>query len=85
VIGPIDFFISKYNRPFYLNFSCTGKKMDMEADFHFESISSGTRVNMAVGVQPKGLMKLFAPMMKGQMKKGLALRVDILKKKLESQ
>ena len=83
-VGNVDFSITEYSRPKSVAFAGSGKRMNMKAGFRFQPVAGGTEMTIEVAIEPKGILKLFSPMMKGQMEKGLDLRYAALRKALES-
>lgn len=60
-----DSYISVYVRPKHLEFVVTGKPMDIAVRFEFENVpEKRSRLRGEFDMQPKGFMKLLAPLLK---------------------
>lgn len=64
--------IVTFDRPERLDFSVTGKAMDVDARFRFDSPGSGTTLSIEFDPTPKGVMKLLFPMLKPLIRRDLA-------------
>lgn len=77
--------IVTFERPERLDFSVTGKTMDVAARFHFESVGSSTKLSIEFDPAPKGVMKLLFPVLKPLIRRDLAKQHGKFKQFCETQ
>jgi hypothetical protein len=82
-IGKLDFSIIEYRKPSVVNFKGGNRKLDLFADFSFRDATGGCEMEVTIGIEPKGFMKIIGPMLQGQMEKGMRVREEALRKALE--
>lgn len=69
--------ITTFDRPERLDFSVTGKAMDVDAAFHFTEAGAGTGLVIEFDPHPKGIMKILFPVLKP------LIRRDLIKQHLK--
>ena len=77
--------IVTFERPDRLDFSVTGKAMDVAARFRFESVGSTTKLSIEFDAAPKGVMKLLFPVLKPLIRRDLAKQHGKFKQFCETQ
>lgn len=83
-IGVLDFSITDYRRPEAVSFEGGNKKLDIYAGFIFHPVpGSCCEMEVTFSIEPKGFMKIIAPLLQGQMEKGMKIREAALRKALE--
>ena len=64
--------ITRFDRPERLDFSVTGKAMDVAAMFRFTEAGAGTTLFIEFQPHPKGIMKILFPVLKPLIRRDLA-------------
>lgn len=77
--------ITTFDRPERLDFSVSGKAMNVVGRFRFSSAGSGTELVMEFDPEPKGAMKFLFPVLKPLIRRDLAKQHVKFKKFCESQ
>jgi len=77
--------ITKFDRPERLDFSVTGKAMDVTASFHFAEDDAGTGLVIEFDPHPKGIMKILFPVLKPLIRRDLVRQHLKFKEFCESQ
>ena len=77
--------ITTFQRPERLDFSVTGKAMDVAATFRFSGAGSGTQLVIEFDPTPKGVMKLLFPLLRPVIRRDLARQHLKFKDFCESQ
>ncbi len=77
--------ITTFARPERLDFSVTGKAMDVAAAFRFTETSTGTGLVIEFDPKPKGIMKVLFPVLIPLIRRDLAKQHLKFKKFCESQ
>jgi hypothetical protein len=77
--------ITRFDRPERLDFSVTGKAMDVAAVFRFTEAGAGTTLFIEFQPHPKGIMKILFPVLKPLIQRDLAKQHLKFKAFCESQ
>lgn len=77
--------ITTFDRPERLEFSVTGKAMDVSGAFHFTEAGAGTTLFIEFQPHPKGIMKILFPVLKPLIRRDLAKQHLRFKAFCESQ
>ena len=77
--------ITRFDRPERLDFSVTGKALDVDTVFHFTEAGSGTKLTIQFDPHPKGVMKVLFPILKPLIKRDLVRQHLKFKEFCESQ
>ena len=84
-VGTMEYEISAFDRPRHLAVRATSKAFNSMSTFDFSARRGFTHVEIAIHPKPKGVLKVFAPliagMARGQLEKGMAS----LKRTLEAR
>ena len=64
--------ITRFDRPEHLDFSVTGKAMDVAAEFRFTEVGAGTTLFIEFQPRPKGIMKVLFPVLRPLIRRDLA-------------
>jgi uncharacterized protein YndB with AHSA1/START domain len=64
--------ITRFDRPERLDFSVTGKAMDVSAVFRFTAAGAGTTLFIEFQPHPKGIMKILFPVLRPLVRRDLA-------------
>ena len=80
-----DVTITTFDRPERLDFTVTGKRMDVPSTFTFAEADGGTTLVFAFDLQPKGLMSVLFPLLKPMIRRDLKKHHANFKKLCETQ
>ena len=64
--------ITRFDRPARLDFSVTGKAMDVAAEFRFREAGDGTTLFIEFQPRPKGIMRILFPVLRPIIRRDLA-------------
>ena len=77
--------ITRFDRPDRLDFSVTGKAMDVAAVFRFTEVGFGTTLVIEFQPHPKGIMKILFPVLRPLIRRDLVKQHLKFKDFCESQ
>lgn len=83
-VGPMHMVVTEYNRPGALKMSGGGRSADADFSATLEQADGGTRVRTLLELDPKGIAKLFAPLMARQVPKQERETMESFKRWVES-
>jgi uncharacterized protein YndB with AHSA1/START domain len=83
-VGPMHMEIAEYDRPRRLRSIGGGRPADVHFTASFEPAEGGTKVSATLEMQPKGLGKYFAPLIRGQVQRQEDETMDRFKRWVES-
>jgi uncharacterized protein YndB with AHSA1/START domain len=83
-VGPMQMVVTDYERPRRFRMSGGGKPADVEFSASFEPADGGTRVLTDLQMEPRGITKLFSPLMARQVPKQEAETMQSFKRWVES-
>jgi hypothetical protein len=68
-VGPMHMVVTEYDRPLAFKSSGGSRGADVDYSARFEPADGGTRIRTQLEMQPKGIGKLFSPLMARQVPK----------------
>jgi carbon monoxide dehydrogenase subunit G len=83
-VGPMYMVISEYDRPRRLRMTGGGRPANVDFAASFEPAEAGTRVDATLEMQPKGLGKYFARLLRGQVQRQEEETLERFKRWVES-
>jgi uncharacterized protein YndB with AHSA1/START domain len=82
-VGPMQMEIVDYERPNRIRFRGGGRPADVEFTATFASQGEGTGVGATLTLEPKGMAKIFAPMMRRRVARDEAKTMDSFRRWVE--
>jgi Polyketide cyclase / dehydrase and lipid transport len=83
-VGPMHMVVTQFDRPRAFKSSGGSRGADVDYSASFEPVDGGTRIRTELQMEPKGIAKLFAPLMARQVPKQEEESMQSFKRWVES-
>ena len=83
--GKLEIEVLEYQRPHRLRYLSTGRMMRLTSTIECAAASAGTRVRMQMEVEPRGPLRLAAPLMKQMLQRQFSASAERLRDRLNAR